>query len=162
MPPLSRVTRSAAATQRLGEALGRLLRAGDVVALGGDLGAGKTCFAQGLARGLGVSPEERVQSPTFTIVSEHAGRLPLYHMDLYRIGGRGELADLGLEQYLEGAGVCAVEWLDRFPELAPADHLELRLAIVGPRRRTLTAVAHGPRSAELCAAWLGEIADRPG
>jgi len=154
MPPLSRVSRSAAATQRLGEALGRLLQAGDVVALSGDLGAGKTCFAQGLARGLGVPADERVQSPTFTIVSEHQGRLPLYHMDLYRIGDRGELAELGLEQYLEGAGVCAIEWLDRFPGLAPADHLELRLTIAGPRRRTLTAIAHGPRSAALGALWL--------
>ena len=155
MPWSSRVSRSALATQRLGQALGRLLQAGDVIALIGELGAGKTCFVQGLARGLGVPPEERVQSPTFTIVSEHAGRLPLYHLDLYRINARSELDDLGLEQYLEGQGVAAVEWMDRFADLAPADHLEVRLQIAGARRRTITATPHGARSAELCQAWLG-------
>jgi len=153
-----RIARRASETRRLGERLGRVARAGDVIALLGTLGAGKTCFTQGLALGLGVPPDERVASPTFTIVSEHAGRVPLYHIDLYRLGDEGELAEIGLEGYLGGDGVAAVEWMDRFPRLAPADHLEVRLALDADARsstrRVLTARATGPRSSSLLAAWL--------
>lgn len=128
-----------------------------MVALVGTLGAGKTCFTQGLALGLGVPPDERVASPTFTIVSEHAGRVPLYHMDLYRLGDEGELGELGLESYLHGAGVCAVEWMDRFPHLAPDDHLRVTLTVdgeAGSRRRVVSARATGPRAAAwVASAW---------
>jgi tRNA threonylcarbamoyladenosine biosynthesis protein TsaE len=146
---------SPAATQRLAAALGRLVEPGQVIALVGDLGAGKTCFVQGLARGLGVPREERVASPTFNIVLEHRGRLPLYHVDLYRIASPDELPELGLESIFAGEGVSAVEWMDRHPELAPADHLELRLSIAGPRERRIEAIPHGPRSQELVERWLG-------
>ncbi len=96
-------------TEALGEALGRELRAGDVLALDGDLGAGKTAFTRGLARGLGYSG--RVTSPTFTIVNEYeGGRLPLFHFDLYRLTSPEELFDIGWEDYLERGGVCCVEW----------------------------------------------------
>jgi tRNA threonylcarbamoyladenosine biosynthesis protein TsaE len=152
-PPSVRLG-SVGETRRLAAQLGRLAHAGQVIALVGELGAGKTCFVQGLARGLGVPPSERVASPTFNIVLEHRGRLPLYHIDLYRLAGADELGELGLESYLHGEGVCAVEWMDRFPQLAPADHLEVRLAVEGPRARRLTALPHGPRSAALAAAWL--------
>ncbi len=103
------LSNSEAETEALGEALAGRLTAGDVIAFSGDLGAGKTAFTRGLARGLGVT--ERVTSPTFTIVNEYlGGRLPLFHFDLYRLGSAEELFDIGWEDYLDRGGVCAVEW----------------------------------------------------
>lgn len=99
-------------TEDLGETLGRRLSSGAVVAFTGDLGAGKTAFTRGLARGLGVTGW--VTSPTFTIVNEYeGGRLPLFHFDLYRLGGSDELFDIGWEDYLRRGGVCAVEWSEK-------------------------------------------------
>ena len=103
------LSNSEAETEALGEALAGRLTAGDVIAFSGDLGAGKTAFTRGLARGLGVT--ERVTSPTFTIVNEYlGGRLPLFHFDLYRLDSAEELFDIGWEDYLDRGGVCAVEW----------------------------------------------------
>ena len=103
------ITRSAVETELLGARLAQCLRPGDVIALRGGLGAGKTAFTRGLARGLGV--EEAVTSPTYTIVNEYPqGRLPLFHFDMYRLRDAEELFDLGWEDYLDRGGVCAVEW----------------------------------------------------
>lgn len=105
-------TASEAETEALGEALGRTLSPGAVVAFTGDLGAGKTAFTRGLARGLDI--RERVTSPTFTIVNEYeGGRLPLFHFDMYRLGSSDELFDIGWEDYLRRGGVCAVEWSEK-------------------------------------------------
>ena len=102
-------TQSAAETEALGAKLAEKLRGGEVIAYTGDLGAGKTAFTRGLARGLGIT--ERVTSPTFTIVNEYdSGRLPLFHFDMYRLGSSDELYDIGWEDYLSRGGVCAVEW----------------------------------------------------
>ena len=102
-------------TEALGEALGRVLPPGSVVAYTGGLGAGKTAFTRGLARGLGV--QDRVTSPTFTIVNEYeGGRLPLFHFDWYRLSDAEELFDIGWEDYLSRGGVCAVEWSENAPE----------------------------------------------
>lgn len=98
-------------TEAAGQALAAKLRPGDVVAYRGDLGAGKTAFTRGLARGLGC--HGRVTSPTFTIVNEYEGPTPLFHFDLYRLGGWEELFDIGWEDYLARGGVCAVEWSER-------------------------------------------------
>lgn len=106
-------------TEALGEALAARLRPGDVVAYRGDLGAGKTAFTRGLARGLGCGG--RVSSPTFTVVNEHEGRLPLFHFDLYRLGGADELFDIGWEDYLDRGGVCAVEWSERAAAALPPE-----------------------------------------
>lgn len=106
-------------TEALGEALGRILPPGSVVAYTGGLGAGKTAFTRGLARGLGCTG--RVSSPTFTIVNEHEGRLPLFHFDLYRLGDGEELFDIGWEDYLDRGGVCAVEWSERAWSLLPPE-----------------------------------------
>ena len=150
-----RVSHSPEETQALGRALGAVLAAGDVVALIGPLGAGKTAFAQGVARGLGVPPDARVASPTFTIVNEHQGRLTLYHVDLYRIGDASELDEIGLYEYLNGAGVCVVEWFDRVPEAQPHDRLELLFAPgAGDDDRVLVARAHGPAAAARLRAWI--------
>lgn len=103
------ITRSTEETEQLGERLGRLLRGGEIIAFSGGLGAGKTAFTRGLARGLEIPM--RVTSPTYTIVNEYTGgRLPLFHFDMYRLGSEDELFDIGWEDYLRRGGVCAVEW----------------------------------------------------
>ena len=103
------VTNSPAETEALGQRLAERLQPGDVIAYTGDLGAGKTAFTRGLARGLGIT--ERITSPTFTIVNEYqGGRLPLFHFDMYRLGSSDELYEVGWEDYLARGGVCAVEW----------------------------------------------------
>lgn len=113
------------ATMALGEALGRLLKGGEVICLTGDLGAGKTHFAKGVARGLGIP--DTVTSPTFTLINEYSGRLRLYHVDAYRLCDPDEAYDLGLEEYLYGDGATLIEWPDRIAELLPADRLDIEI-----------------------------------
>ena len=116
MPSQRFITNSPEETEALGARLARALEPGAVVAFTGDLGAGKTAFVRGLARGLGI--RDRVTSPTFTVVNEYeGGRLPLFHFDLYRLGCADELFDIGWEDYLARGGVCAVEWSERMEEL---------------------------------------------
>jgi tRNA threonylcarbamoyladenosine biosynthesis protein TsaE len=136
-------------TERRGELLANALRAGDVVLLMGPLGAGKTRFVTGLARGL--DARGRVRSPSFGLVHEYAGRLALVHVDLYRLSER-EAGALGLEELLERAALV-VEWGERLPESLRRDALELTFAIAGPERRTIAPAASGPRGAELLEAW---------
>lgn len=136
-----------AATRALGEALGRAATPGTVVALDGELGAGKTVLAKGVGAGLEVTT--RVTSPTFVLVAVHEGRLPLWHADLYRLGDDSELDVLGLEDAADG--VLLVEWASRFPDVLPTDHLEVHLGIDGEARE-IALFAHGPRSAALLAA----------
>ena len=125
------VTHAEAETIAVARALGATLRAGAVVLLYGDLGAGKTAFVRGLAEGLGADPDE-VSSPTFTLIQEYAGRLPLYHVDLYRLE-RAEVDDLGLDELEAGAGVVAIEWADRLPR--PVDGaVTVRIEGEGERR----------------------------
>lgn len=147
-------TGSAQETQGLAARLGALLRAGDVVALVGDLGSGKTTFAQGLAVGLGVPAGRHVASPSFALVSEHPGRVRFVHADFYRVAREAELAELGLEESFDGAA-CALEWADRFPHMAPADHLLVALTAIEDGRRRLRLRASGPRSRALLAALRG-------
>jgi len=120
-----RISRSEDETQELGRRLASVLRDGDVVLIVGELGTGKTCLAKGLARGLGVG--EKVLSPTFTLLREYKGRIPLFHLDAYRLEGPWDLFDLGIEEYLEGEGVLLVEWGDRARNFFPGDFLEVRL-----------------------------------
>ena len=109
------ITNSPAETEAVGEALGKLLQPGTVLAYRGDLGAGKTAFTRGLARGLGSA--EQVTSPTYTIVNEYlGGRMPLFHFDMYRLASADDLFDIGWEDYLERGGVCAVEWSENVEE----------------------------------------------
>ena len=106
-------------TQKFAEEFSKTLEAGDVLCMYGDLGVGKTAFVQGLAKGLGI--DEPITSPTFTIVNEYSGRLPLYHFDVYRISCEEEMEDTGYEEYFYGEGVCLVEWAELVKELIPAD-----------------------------------------
>ena len=119
---MEHVTNSSAETEALGESLAGQLEPGTVIAFTGDLGAGKTAFVRGLARGLGV--RERVTSPTFTIVNEYeGGRLPLFHFDMYRLGSADELFDIGWEDYLARGGICAVEWSENVSDALDNDCL---------------------------------------
>ena len=141
------VSRSEHDTRRIGERLGDLCRPGDLILLEGQLGAGKTALAQGIGRGLGVTAT--INSPTFTLVKEYAGRLPFYHVDLYRLDGPDEVADLGLDEYLERGGVCVVEWADRAGALWPASWLRMRLETAGPHERHLYVQGRGVRGEAL-------------
>lgn len=147
----SRVTHAPEETAALGARVGARVFPGAVILLAGDLGAGKTCFAQGLARGLGI--EGPVQSPTFVLVQEYPeARVPLRHADLYRIEGEVEVLALGLEERVGYDGAWVIEWADRFLDLWPTDRLEVRIAHAGAARR-VEAVATGPRHAALLAAF---------
>jgi len=136
-PPAEILSRSPEETAAAGERLGRTLGAGDVVALVGELGAGKTCFIQGLARGLGVAVH--ATSPTFVLINEYRGRVPVHHVDAYRTGSLAELQDLGLPELFAGDGVTVVEWADKLRPLLPPDAIEVTIEGVGeePRRITL-------------------------
>ena len=142
---LTIVSTSTEETQALGRRLAPALQAGDLIALEGPLGAGKTCFVQGLAQGLAVAG--RVASPTFIVMRCHPGPVTLYHADAYRLSSAEELLDVGLEDWL-GQGVVALEWADRVAEALPLDHLTVRLEGRDHERR-ITMTAHGPRSREL-------------
>lgn len=123
------ITKSPEDTYTLGKILGGLLGSGDVVCLNGELGAGKTRMAQGIAAGLGI--QEPVTSPTFTLINEYQGRLPLFHMDVYRLGGSEEMADLGCEEYFYGQGVTLVEWAGLVEDVLPEERLDIFIAYSG-------------------------------
>ncbi|MDD5559643.1 tRNA (adenosine(37)-N6)-threonylcarbamoyltransferase complex ATPase subunit type 1 TsaE [Candidatus Methylomirabilis sp.] len=144
-------------TRALGEAVGRLADAGDVIALTGELGTGKTLFVGGLARGLGVDPAAYVSSPTFTIMHRHRGRLPLYHLDLYRIETPEAFASLGLDEYLEGDGVAAIEWPEHGWGCLPKEMLLFRLQYTGSDTRSIEIVPIGDRYMKLVQALTGDF-----
>ncbi len=137
-------TSSAAETAGFGEKIGSFLASGDVVCLYGDLGAGKTKFAQGVACGLGI--EDPVTSPTFTLINEYQGRLPLYHMDVFRLCSPLEMEDLGYEEYFYGSGVTLVEWADIVHQILPQDRLDI----------TISRCPEGDNFREIALAPLGD------
>ena len=132
-----------AATQAFGRRLGQRLWPGSVVALIGELGAGKTHLARAIAEGLDIPDSRVVTSPTFVLVQEYSARLPIYHFDAYRLRTQGEFADLGVHEYFESAGVCLVEWADRVPDCLPAEHLRVTLHIIGKTSRRAELEAKG-------------------
>jgi tRNA threonylcarbamoyladenosine biosynthesis protein TsaE len=139
------LTRSPRQTQGCANKLGKLLQGGEIIGLIGDLGAGKTCFVRGLAAGLEVGADAWIRSPTFTLINEYHGRLPVYHIDLYRIGGRNELEDLNLREYLYSDGVSVIEWFEYLPAGEVEEYLELRIVEKNGSDRELTFIAHGER-----------------
>jgi tRNA threonylcarbamoyladenosine biosynthesis protein TsaE len=157
-PPhvLDCISHSAAQTIRLGQRLGELLVAGDVILLLGDFGAGKTHFAKGVAQGLG--SDDLVNSPSFVLINEYRagprhGRMPIYHIDLYRIENPAELAGIGLEDVLAGDGFCLIEWAERAAGWLPNDHLAVSFQHLSDTKRVLRLVPHGRRYEELVAAF---------
>ncbi|MBH0167554.1 tRNA (adenosine(37)-N6)-threonylcarbamoyltransferase complex ATPase subunit type 1 TsaE [Fictibacillus sp. 7GRE50] len=137
-------TKSAEETMSFAEKLGSILQKGDVLTLAGDLGAGKTTFTKGLAKGLGVT--RTVNSPTFTIIKEYSGRLPLYHMDVYRLEDSDE--DLGFDEYFSGEGVCVVEWAVFIEDYLPEERLELVISHKGDDEREIQLKPIGSRYEE--------------
>jgi len=135
-------TSSAEETQQIGWQLGRRMAAGMVLGLCGDLGAGKTCLVKGVATGLGLVPED-ITSPTFTLMAEHyRGRIPLYHIDLYRLEGVA-VEELGFEEYLCGQGVAAIEWFQFLPDGLIEEHLQIVFEYGAGDERTLTLMPYG-------------------
>lgn len=139
------ISSSSRATMGFGKRLGKLVKGGEIIGLVGDLGAGKTCFVRGFAAGVGVGREAWVRSPTFTLINEYQGRMPVYHIDLYRIGRRDELEALNLREYLYGDGVSLIEWFEYLPAAEVEEFLEVRIAHAGGAKRQITFTAHGER-----------------
>jgi tRNA threonylcarbamoyladenosine biosynthesis protein TsaE len=134
-----------AATQAFGRRLGRLLFPGAVLALVGPLGAGKTHLTRAVAEGLGIADSRAVSSPTFVLIQEYPARLPVYHFDAYRLRSEAEFFDLGAHEYLDGDGVCVIEWADRVPGCLPAEHVRIELALTGETGRLATVTGSGKR-----------------
>lgn len=140
---------SAAETVRFGERLGKLLATGDVIALVGELGTGKTTLAKGIVRGLGVTDSRSVKSPTFALVHRYEGRMPVYHFDAYRLEDAREMLGIGSDEMIYGEGVSLVEWADRVPECLPEEYLEITLVSVSESERILEICRYGERYAEI-------------
>jgi tRNA threonylcarbamoyladenosine biosynthesis protein TsaE len=157
--PLRITTESVQATRKLGRRIGRRLSAPLLIALTGDLGSGKTALVQGLAKGLDVPAEYTITSPTFTLINEYPGRLPLYHVDLYRLQDAVEWDDIGLPEVIYGDGVVAVEWAEKIVEEdLPSERIVVDMGIVNDMHRTISLVAYGQGSVNL----LNDLAKRYG
>jgi tRNA threonylcarbamoyladenosine biosynthesis protein TsaE len=147
MSILNLVTESPEETQRLGNRLGKLAQVGDVFLLVGELGTGKTCLTQGIAWGLGI--KGYATSPSFVVVNQYQGRLPLYHIDLYRIDRLEEVIELGLDDYLYGRGVCVVEWAKKALDMLPEEYLLVEMSYLSDTSRNLVLKPVGERYVEL-------------
>ena len=134
---------SLAATQAFGRRLGQRLWPGAVIALIGELGAGKTQLTRAIAEGLDIADSRIVTSPTFVLVQEYSARLPIYHFDAYRLNAEAEFADLGVYEYFESGGVCLIEWADRVEECLPAEHLRIALETTGETARRAVIEGRG-------------------
>lgn len=155
----ARTITSPESMKQLASTLVPYVRAGDVVVLTGDLGAGKTQFVQGIAAALGITAA--VTSPTFNIVVEYAqGQLPLYHFDLYRLDEADELEDIGYYEIIDGDGVSFIEWGEKFPEALPYGYLEISITVDEQGKRTVCAHAYGDRARRLLFVWASDSKSR--
>ena len=143
----------------LGLRIGELLQAGDILALWGELASGKTLFTQGIARGLRVALEERVTSPTFTIINEYRGRLYLYHLDLYRISSPDELDTFPWQESVFSNGVAVIEWPDRLGRLLPAERWDIKFSITGERNRKMVICGRGRKNRSRMVKWTKMLKD---
>lgn len=134
-----------AGTEAFGHRLASQLFGGAVIALVGPLGVGKTHLVRAVAEGLGVADSRVVSSPTFVLIQEYTGRLPIYHFDAYRLKTSIEFVELGAHEYFEGKGVCLVEWADRVEDVLPSDHLRIIMEIIGETARRITMKGRGER-----------------
>ena len=132
-------------TQALGEKLGKTLKQGDVIALIGDLGTGKTCMTQGIVRGVGIAADEIVSSPSYILINEYSGTIPIYHIDLYRLENSEEIAELGLSEYVEGDGICIVEWAERMADALPDTCIKIHITLAEINvNETDASLSHSP------------------
>jgi len=138
-------SKSASETIRVGKNIGTRLLPGDVLALVGELGAGKTQFIKGLAAGVGMGNPAYISSPSFTLINEYPGKIPFYHVDLFRLEGEKEAEELGLEDYFQGGGITAIEWADKIPFLLPKEMLLIHIAYTGKNTRSLEIIGKGKR-----------------
>jgi tRNA threonylcarbamoyladenosine biosynthesis protein TsaE len=161
MAAWSTVSRSERQTRNWGKKLAPWLKRGDIVGLSGELGAGKTSFVRGIAEGLGVGADAWIRSPTFTLINEYHGRVPIYHIDLYRVSGRADQETLDLREYLYGEGVALVEWFEYLAVEEAEEFLEITFVHAGPRRRRLTFSARGKRYEEILERLKNEAFDGP-
>ena len=143
------ISESPEATEQFGYSLGQLLLPGDFVSLHGELGAGKTRLAGGIAKGLGVDPAVHVTSPTYTLMNIYQGSIPLYHFDLYRLKGDNDVIDLGFTEYFSGSGVSLVEWSERMEEELPPERLEIFMNYLDENVRAIELVPVSPRYEQL-------------
>ena len=149
MSYLELISHSPEQTQKLGVRIGELSLPGDILLLVGALGTGKTCLTQGIAWGLGI--KEYAVSPSFVIVRELHGRLPLYHIDLYRLDHVEEIVELGLDDYLYGSGVCVVEWAEKGLSVLPTEHLLIQISFLSDSERSFQLKPSGKRYLEILA-----------
>jgi tRNA threonylcarbamoyladenosine biosynthesis protein TsaE len=134
---MRRISKNRNETIRLGEKFAKRLKRGDVVSLIGELGSGKTVFTKGIAKGLGVGDCRYVNSPSFVIMKEYGGRIPLYHFDVYRLKKQASLETIGYDDYFYGDGVTVIEWADKIRGLLPERHIEVRISITGDESREI-------------------------
>ena len=132
-------------TLRFGERLGKLLKAGDIIALTGELGSGKTTLVKGIARGMGVKDPSHVNSPSFVILKEHKGRIPLYHFDVYRLDDPSSMETTGYKDFFYGSGASVIEWASKIRELLPDEYLDVELTVTGEDERRLAIEGRGRR-----------------
>ncbi|MFB3108449.1 MAG: tRNA (adenosine(37)-N6)-threonylcarbamoyltransferase complex ATPase subunit type 1 TsaE [Candidatus Binatia bacterium] len=143
------LSRSNAQTQSWGRKLGRLLGGGEIIGLTGELGSGKTCFVRGLAQGLDVDKGAWVRSPSFTLINESDGRVPLFHVDLYRLSSVTEIEELSLRECFFSDGVSVIEWFERLPEDEVYEYLRIHFEHEDANKRKLTFTTHGSRYEEI-------------
>jgi tRNA threonylcarbamoyladenosine biosynthesis protein TsaE len=139
-------------TRALGMVLGKIAEPADIITLEGPLGAGKTALTQAIGWGLGIDPKTYITSPTFSLLQEYQGRLPLYHMDLYRLAGEEDIENLGFVEYIYGEGLTVIEWPERLGTLMPSERLHVHLLITGETSRSAQLTTHGRQ-------WQKKVAD---
>ncbi len=143
---LNIITKSSEEMKNLGKEVGKLAKSGDLLAFYGELGAGKTCFIQGISRGLEV--KDYVTSPSFTIVNEYQGKIPVYHFDLFRLDNTEEIFELGYEEYLYGEGLTVIEWAEKVEHFLPKEHLKIYIEFEDRGRRKISFIPQGERFEE--------------
>ena len=143
------ISESAEQTWEIARFIGEKLRKGDVLALSGELGSGKTCFTGGLARGLGVDEKYQITSPTFTLINEYPARFKLYHFDVYRLNGYSEFEDLGYEEYFCGDGIVVIEWAEKIAQILPADTFFISFKYLDENKRRIVIKGQEKRMKEL-------------
>ncbi len=132
------LTNSARETMLMGERLAKTLKPGDTIALSGELGSGKTTFTKGIGKGLGIKDSKRINSPTFVLIKEYNGKIPLYHLDLYRLDDLKEIENLAIEEYIYGTGVTVIEWAEKMKCLLPKKYILVRFKVTGENKRKVT------------------------